>query len=221
MSNFDDLYNTINNNKKLLNQTEDRYRLYNIQKNNQEIGSHLIKQNKEVYNTMRNKFNSQNINEKARIAEINNQEFRKKQLLVNRLTYIIFFILYLILLGIFVSLQVISKQTLVISFIIGVVYLIFSLFSSTKFLKLYGDVSMEVAKGATREFIQLVGDIKTCPKECILHKHKKQGIDKDGNPTDIESDIVNYVNIRLYNKDLPHEIKNLFLEEVIVENDSQ
>jgi hypothetical protein len=159
---------------KYLNKLKDDIDIHSIYKSRDGIVKKAEIQDQQTYTKLRNDAILPNVSEKIRIAEINNKAFLEKQLLVNRLMYVIFFILYSIILGVFLGLKVISKQTLVITFCIGIVYLLYSLFSSTKFLKLYGDISMDIAKGATKGLITIVGDIEECPADCVLHKkHKK------------------------------------------------
>ena len=170
----DTIHQNILSNTKYLNKLKDDIDIYSIYKSRDGIVKKAKIQDQQTYTKLRNDAILPNVSEKIRIAEINNKAFLEKQLLVNRLMYVIFFILYSIILGVFLGLKVISKQTLVITFCIGIVYLIYSLFSSTKFLKLYGDISMDIAKGATKGLITIVGDIEECPADCVLHKkHKK------------------------------------------------
>jgi len=170
----DTIQQNILRNTKYLNKLKDDIDIHSIYKSRDGIVKKAEIQDQQTYTKLRNDAILPNVSEKIRIAEINNKAFLEKQLLVNRLMYIIFFILYSIILGVFLGLKIISKQTLVITFCIGVVYLVYSLFSSTKFLKLYGDISMDIAKGATKGLITIVGDIEECPADCVLHKkHKK------------------------------------------------
>ena len=87
---------------------------------------------------------------KTRIIDINDQEFRNKELLINRLTYIIYFIIYLIGLGAGIATGVITMRILGIGFIIGIIVLIYALFMSAGFWKIYGDTSIGIAKGITK-----------------------------------------------------------------------
>ena len=93
------------------------------------------------------------IDTKTRIIDINNQEFRNKELLINRLTYIIYFIIYLIGLGAGIATSAISIRMLVIGFLIGVLCLLYALFMSAGFWKIYGDTSIGIAKGITKSVI--------------------------------------------------------------------
>ena len=220
MGAIDEFYKINNKNTKHLNQLDDTLLVHERVANLKNISRHVKNQDRQIYDNMRKKLTNQNINEKARISEINNQDFLKKQLLVNRLMYIIFFILYIILLGVFVSLKVISKQTLTIAFVIGIIYLIYSMFSSTKFLKLYGDVSMDIAKGATKGFIQLAGDLKKCPAECVLHDHVdniRSSSRISSGSSDGEKFILNKNPILSKFKYLPEETSGIEVETV--END--
>lgn len=189
----DTIHQNILRNTKYLNKLKNDIDIHSIYKSRDGIVKKAAIQDQQTYTKLRNDAILPNVSEKIRIAEINNKAFLEKQLLVNRLMYVIFFILYSIILGVFLGLKVISKQTLVITFCIGVVYLLYSLFSSTKFLKLYGDISMDIAKGATKGLVSIVGDIKECPADCVLHKkHKKVYVRNSSTESSNNTSIVKY-----------------------------
>lgn len=110
------------------------------------------------------------LHSKERLSEINNDAFRQKQLTVTRLMYIIYFILYSIGLGLAMASGFITLRILTIGFIIGLLYLIYSILVSKSFWKEYGDTSMGVAKGTVKDAITTVGPIKKCPKRCVVKK---------------------------------------------------
>jgi len=108
-----------------------------------------------------------NVNTQTRIAEINNAAFRQKQILVNRLMYVIFFILYAIGLGLAMASGFITMRMLSIAFSLGLIYLVYSLLVSESFWKTYGDISMGIAKEAVKEIVTTVGPVKKCPARCV------------------------------------------------------
>lgn len=85
--------------------------------------------------------------------------------------YVIYFILYSIALGLALASGVISIRFLSYSFSIGLIYLIYALFTSGSFLKIYGDVSMGVAKGITKEIVTNIAPRKKCPARCVNKKN--------------------------------------------------
>lgn len=124
--------------------------------------------NVEILNSSRIKKNEAH-KTKIKLSEINNTSYREKETLVNRLMYVIYFILYAVGLGVAVATGLISKRVLGIAFSLGFVGLLFALFTSGPFLKAYGELSMGAVKGAVGEVIQVVGPVKTCPDECVVH----------------------------------------------------
>jgi len=128
---------------------------------------HAIKQHETINNHLQNTLDRSDVNSKTRVAELNNQSFREKQNLVNKLIYIIYFILFSIGLGISVVTGMISMHTLSILFIVAIVMLGLTLLGSSSFWKTYGDLSMSAGKGITKDIITLVAPVKKCPKRCI------------------------------------------------------
>ena len=121
------------------------------------------------------------IDTKTRIAEINDKDFRDKQTLINRLMYIIYFIIYSIALGVAMAAGFITIRMVSIAFLLGLIFLIFSLIRSENFWKTYGDTSMSIAKGITKGVVETVAPIKKCPDRCITKntfaKHKLNFLD--------------------------------------------
>lgn len=126
-----------------------------------------IRKNEIVNRHLEKSLNSQNVSSKTRVSEINNQSFREKQEMVNKLIYIIYFMLFSIGLGISVTTGMISFKTLNILFVVSLVILAMALLRMQSFWKTYGDLSMKAAKGTTKEIIQLVAPQKKCPKRCV------------------------------------------------------
>lgn len=118
------------------------------------------------------------IQDKSRIISVNNEAFYQKKELIHRLTYIIYFIIYSIGLGIAVVSGVISMRVVGVALVVGMIGLTVYAIRSTSAVKTYGDVSMGVAKGVTRDFIKAVAPQKTCPKRCTIKSKSKEKADK-------------------------------------------
>jgi hypothetical protein len=107
------------------------------------------------------------INTKTRLIAINQAAFEQKRTLVTRLSFLIYFMLYGIVVGVATAVGVISTRALGVMLLLGMVSLTVGLFMQEDFWKTYGDLSMEAAKGATRQFIKVAAPIKECPPRCV------------------------------------------------------
>lgn len=131
------------------------------------------------------------INTKARISEINNTNFRQKQVLVSRLMYVIFFILYAIGLGVALASGFLTMRMLTVAFGLGLLYLVYSLLSAGSFWKTYGDVSMGIVKGGVKEVVTTVGPVKKCPARCRkVRSYAKHVLDFDDD--DVNNNVDKY-----------------------------
>ena len=91
------------------------------------------------------------IDTKTRIIEINNKDFREKQILINRLMYLIYFIIYSVALGSAFAIGVISLQTLSIMFLIGLILLIYMFI---------------ISGNSEKTYTNTVISEKKCPNKC-------------------------------------------------------
>jgi hypothetical protein len=157
-------YNKLSNiNKELLQKVE-------YSRNEKKTLEEAISNNIVIANMLASQKQTPLLNTKERISEINNDNFREKQTLINRLIYIIYFILFLIGLGISLASGVISMKMLGAAFFIGLLYLIYALISISSFWKAYGDLSMGIAKGAVKGVLTTIGPVKKCPARCDTKK---------------------------------------------------
>jgi hypothetical protein len=91
------------------------------------------------------------IDTKTRIIEINNKDFREKQILINRLMYLIYFIIYSIALSSAFAIRLISLQTLSIMFLIGLILLIYMFI---------------ISGNSEKTYTNTVISEKKCPNKC-------------------------------------------------------
>jgi len=151
---------------KRFNETSEKIQLAKNAENEMMALKQTINNNIHVADYLSDKKKMPNINTKSQIININNNEFKEKQILVNRLIYIINFILFSIGLGILLVLNVITFRFLGIMFFIGFLLLLYTLFTSGSFLRAYGETSMKIAKEITKDVIDIAAPQKTCPSEC-------------------------------------------------------
>lgn len=162
--------------------TEDTFnRVIAAQKEKQAL-QEAIKQNRRVaemiyYDNEKRKNTA--IRNKSRIIDINLDAYRDKKTLIKNLSYVIYFLLYSIALGIAVGTGVVSARFVGIALLLGLVILSVFAIMSSGFLKTYGDVSMKIAKGATKEFIKAVAPIKSCPPRCKTNSTFNKKIEKE------------------------------------------
>jgi hypothetical protein len=157
---------TIADHHKLLNITQELSKKAKASDDEIKALEEAVSNNIVIANILKAQKQTPLLNTKERISEINNDNFREKENLVNRLIYIIYFILFSIGLGIALASGVISMKMLGGAFFIGLLYLIYALLSASSFWKEYGDLSMGIAKGAVKEVITTIGPIKKCPDRC-------------------------------------------------------
>jgi hypothetical protein len=117
---------------------------------------------------------SRAIKNQSRVIDINLDSYRQKKTLVHRLSYVIYFLIYAIALGIAVGAGVITVRFLSIALLIGLVVVTIMAMMAGSALKTYGDVSMKIAKGATRDFIDAVAPVTSCPPRCKLNPGYKR-----------------------------------------------
>ena len=165
-----DIGGTLAKSYKLLNSSNQALQKAKYAREEKQALEQAIANNITLANSLAQKRSMPNINTKERVSEINNNEFRKKQLLVNRLMYIIYFILYAVGLGLAMASGFITMRILSLSFGVGLLYLIYSLIVSESFWKTYGDISMKIAKGTVKEVVKTVGPVKKCPARCVIKK---------------------------------------------------
>ena len=106
----------------------------------------------------------QNTDVKKRIYEINNEDYRKKKILINRLKYLIYFILCSIALGLCIVMKIISVKTFAISFGIVLIVILYTFITSEKFIKAYGSESEKIAKGLVKGYFDVFP--YKCPDNC-------------------------------------------------------
>lgn len=106
----------------------------------------------------------QNTDVKKRIYEINNEDYRKKKILINRLKYLIYFILCSIVLGLCIVMKIISVKTFAISFGIVLIVILYTFITSEKFIKEYGSESEKIAKGLVKGYFDVFP--YKCPDNC-------------------------------------------------------
>ena len=157
---------------KRFNETSEKLKFAKYSNNEMEALKRSIKNNEYVENYLKNKYSEEDVGNKTKIISINNDEFKEKQILVNRLIYVINFILFCMGLGILLFLQVISFRTLGILFILGFLLLLYTLFTSGPFLQAYGETSISIAKGITKDVIKAAAPMKECPEKCVIDKKK-------------------------------------------------
>jgi len=117
------------------------------------------------------------IKDKSRVIQINNDSFHQKKTLIHRLTYVIYFLIYAIGLGIAVAAGLITMRVVAGALLVGMIVLTIYALMTTSAIKTYGEISMDVAKGATRDFIDAVAPQKSCPKRCIRKPGSKAKAD--------------------------------------------
>ena len=164
-----ELKNKVADTIKLLNSSEEALLKAKYSKEEKRALEKAISNNVTIANFLANKRKTINnpLATKTRLAEINNSEFRQKQILVNRLMYVIYFILYSIALGLALASGVITIRFLSYLFALGLIYLIYTLFTTGSFLEVYGDTSMDIVKGITKEIVTEIAPRKKCPTRCI------------------------------------------------------
>lgn len=161
-----DLSGSLADTHKKFNETSEKIQLARNAENEMMALKQTINNNIHVADYLSDKKQFPNINTKSQIININNNEFKEKQILVNRLIYIINFILFSIGLGILLVLNVITFRFLGIMFFIGFLLLLYTLFTSGSFLRAYGETSTKIAKEITKDVIDIAAPQKTCPSEC-------------------------------------------------------
>ena len=153
---------------KLVNSSHQALRKAEYARQEKQALENAISNNVTLANELAQRRSMPSVHTKERVSEINNDEFRQKQLMVNRLMYIIYFILYSIGLGLAMASGFITMRMLSIAFGLGILYLVYSLIVSESFWKTYGDISMAIAKDAVKEVVTTVGPIKKCPDRCVV-----------------------------------------------------
>lgn len=161
-----DISKKIADNNKLLNSSNELIKKAKYVHGEKKTLENAISNNITLANSLSKQRSMPFINSKERLSEINNNEFRKKQKLVNRLIYIIYFILFSIGLGFAMAVGFITVRILGIVFIIGLLILLYFLIVSESFWKTYGDFTMGLAKEAVKEVVKTVGPVKKCPDRC-------------------------------------------------------
>ena len=166
---------------KQLNVTKESLRKAQSSREEKKALEQAVASNAILADIMAQKKSMPEIDTKTRIVEINNKDFRDKQTLINRLMYVIYFIIYSIALGATMAAGFITIRMVSIAFLLGLIFLIFSLIISGNFWKTYGDTSMLIAKGITKGVVETVAPIKKCPDRCLTKntfaKHKLNFLD--------------------------------------------
>jgi hypothetical protein len=180
--------NTLADTYKQLNITKESLRKAQYSREEKKALEQAVASNAVLADIMSQKRRMPEIDTKTRIVEINNKNFRDKQVLINRLMYIIYFIIFSIALGASMAAGFITIRIVSIAFLIGLIILIIALISSDNFLKTYGDTSMSIAKGITKDVVEIVAPIKTCPDRCItkntFEKYKSNFLDSSNSTYD-------------------------------------
>ena len=159
-----DLSNTY---KQINKSTESLQRARYVNKEKKAL-EQAIANNSVIADLMAKKKSRNIVNTKSRIVDINNNNFRTKQILVTRLMYVIYFILYSIGLGISLATGLLTMRILGYAFIIGAIFLVISLLMSGSFMKSYGDTTMKIAKETTKAVIG------KCPDRCQTKHNYEQ-----------------------------------------------
>lgn len=171
--------------QKLINSSAESARQAKYARDERQTLEEAVSNNVVLANMLASQRQTPLLHTKERISEINNDSFREKETLVNRLMYIIYFILFAIGLGIALASGVISMRMLGAAFAIGLLYLVYALLSAGSFWKAYGDLSMGIAKGAVKGVVTTVGPIKKCPARCDTKpsyaKYKLNFLDSEDN----------------------------------------
>lgn len=187
-----DLDSAVANAHKYSTATKDTLRQLEVARQEDEVLKTLIRRNndiaKMVYNANEGR-QRPHLDRRSRIIDINLNAYREKKSLVNRLVYVVYFLIFALAIGASVMVGVITTRTAGISMLLGVVALFVVAYmggpssdvdpDNYSFLKTYGDFSMGVAKGATKEFIDLVAPMKTCPPRCKKKLSHSQAVEKE------------------------------------------
>lgn len=108
------------------------------------------------------------IDTKSKIVNINMDAYREKTSMINKLIYIIYYIIFAIAMGLALVMGFIELRVFVISLIAGLIYLIYYSRNNTggNIFQEYGGFADDTAKGFVKDIIDVVAPMKKCPKRC-------------------------------------------------------
>ena len=103
------------------------------------------------------------------LRKMNNDSYLDKKVIVSRLVYVIYFLLYLLILVIAGGTGMVSTMIINGFFVIGLIMLVGFMYSTGEgsLIKIYGDISMKFGKEATKGILTTVAPQKTCPERCV------------------------------------------------------
>lgn len=108
-----------------------------------------------------------NIENKSQIIYMNNDAAKNKEAAIRSLAIAIYFLLYMIGIGVALATNVVSFRTVAYLFFAGLLLAAVLILMSGGFFKSYGDYSIDIAKGGVRGLIDVFGEEKSCPKRCV------------------------------------------------------
>lgn len=148
-TNFETLQKTLESSSQLAIQTAiDRVQLITDVMNNQTHNDHAQNETRE------------------RLVYIQNDAAREKQNLIQRLSVLVYLLIYALGLGIAMAVGLISPRALGYATLIGALVALFFALTTGSVLKTYGELSEKIVKKATKEIVQEIGWDKKCPKKC-------------------------------------------------------
>ena len=169
--------NTITNSWEVYGALSDTYKQLNITTENLKKSEYLMEEKKALEEAVTSnsilvdiiskKKKKPYIDTKTRIIEINNTDFRNKQNLINKMMYIIYFILYSIALIVSITVKLLSFQTGGIAFLLGLLLLIIILIRTGSVVNTYGTTSNNITKNISKNIIDTIAPIKKCPPRCV------------------------------------------------------
>jgi hypothetical protein len=156
------LYNHANENVNML-------KLAQLEKQalNKVLSSNFVKAKDLI--TQKNKNIEKVLEEKKRIIEINEDSYFQKKNLIEKLSYLIYFILLAIALGLATAAGIISFRNLGYFLLFSLLVVTYFIFEKGNVLQKYGDFSDSTVKSVTRDFIKILPE-KKCPKRCVKKK---------------------------------------------------
>lgn len=103
---------------------------------------------------------------RERLVYIQNDAAREKQNLIQRLSVLVYLLIYALGLGIAMAVGLISPRALGYAAFIGALVALYFALTTGSILKTYGELSEKILKKATKELVQEIGWEKKCPKKC-------------------------------------------------------
>lgn len=149
LTNFETLQKTLeSSSQKAINTATSRVQLITDVMNNQHYLDHAQNETRE------------------RLVYIQNDAAREKQNLIQRLSVLVYLLIYALGLGIAMAVGLITPRALGYATLIGALVALFFALTTGSVLKTYGELSEKIVKKATKEIVQEIGWDKKCPKKC-------------------------------------------------------